>query len=709
MIGTTTGDGAAVPAAFLLAGARLVGDRAVVPDDVADEATALLTVLDELVRAQLDSPGAPGPARAPDAVAARRLEGGWRVLGPRGVPGSHRRDLELVLVGPAGVFVGVGVGWVNLRAAGGHLWRGPECADVVLDAVSADADAVRRLLAETGLAPAEVVPLVLATGTDPAPSVVRGVTVVGMARLASALVRRGARLEPPAVAALADVLTRTCPARPRADHHADPDRCVLAPLRATENDRVMRALDEALSTAPAPAWASWLHPEQARAVVRPLAGPALLGGPSGTGKTVAALQRARAAAASGRRVLVTSPAQGVVDAARAQARRIGGQGWDGVDLLGLPSVARRLLADRADASAEGIGGTDADLAACWDQAWAECGPPPSAAATLPAAPFWREEVAEVLGRGLDGEGDHADWCDSRPVLLPEVIRARVWELAEAYRHALRTRRLLDTEELYRRASARLAVAHRPPWDTVIVDGAQDCSWAALQLVVALGGTRAEGLLLVADPDQACPRSPATLGEAGVDLGDRVLPLRQDHRGAEAVLAAARDLAGGEPRARAVATAHPRRSGGRSAMVEVGSEAAEEAAVVAALAAERARAAATTDQLLVVDGLAGVARWTRVLTAAGVPVGIAARTGRPDGAVRVVTVEDARGLEAAQVFVTAAVTDIGTAGSGQGRASGAVGPALAASLARARARRLRLAAGRARDLLWVAVRGPAAAG
>ncbi|MFN8075688.1 MAG: AAA family ATPase [Kineosporiaceae bacterium] len=748
MFGTSTGDGSAAPAAFLLAGARLVGERASDPDDVGDEVAALVTVLDELVRARVQelphlprqrgpegatSPSPSAAALAPDVTAtARRLEGGWQVLGPRTWPGSHRRDLELVLVGPGGVLVGVGVGWVNLRVAGGHLWRGPECADVVLDAVSADADAVRRVLAEVGLAPAEVTPLALATGADPQPAVVRGVAVVGLARLASMLVRRGGRLEPPSVQAVGDALRRACPARGRqplgsggtggtggtgagAEEHRLPQLglAALAPLAATENDRVQRALDDVLSTPAAPAWATWLHPEQARAAGRPLPGPALLTGPSGTGKTVVALHRARVAAASGRRVLLTSPVRGVAQADRAVARRMAGWGWDGVDFLGLPAVAARILGDaRGDggpgpsgvAGPAGSEGAPVAADACWAQAWAEVGPPPGAG--LPTERFWREEVTAVLGRGLEAEQDHADWCDSRPVMLPEPVRARVWELAEAYRHALREAGALDEEELFRLARARLAVPHRPLWDAVVVDDAQDVTWAGLQLVLALAGARPEALLLVSDPDQACSRACATLGEAGLDLADRVLSLRQDHRCADQVLTAAHALMrSGDARGRLVAVAHPRRAGGQVVSAQARDDAEREALLVQALR-DHVPSGGRPDQAVLVADDEAVARWLSVLTAAGLPCtdladGGGHPGGRRDVAVRVGTPERARGRDFAHVLLPD--PDAFDPSPGLGPRSG---DAVVESLRAAGRRRRHAAATRARDLLWLCRTGDA---
>lgn len=749
------------PAAILPVMGSRAADQSVDADDVHDEVAALLTVLDELVRAQLpalapppdptadlvgalsaslpehlsatlakvltgqrrgdevvptprvaSAPGAaagsaPGgaggaaPGAAPpvvDAAVRRRLEGGWHVLGRRRWPASHRRDLDLLLAGPGGVFVVRAVGWAHLRGSGGHLWRGHECADIVLDAVSADTDAVRRVVAEAGLAAGEVRPLVLATGSDPQPGVVRGVAVVGVPRLASFLVRQGARLEPPAVQAIVEVLRRACPALPRPfDSFTDDGLprlgvAALAPLAPTENDRVMRALDDVLAAPAVPTWATWLHPEQARAVVRPLPGPALLTGPAGTGKTLVALHRVRTLAGSGRRVLITSPVPGIAEADRVLARRMAPATWDDVEVMGLVAVARRLLAEAGDPR---TGRIDTEAAhECWQRVWAGRG--------LVHEPdwlgqdFWREEVAEVVGRGFADADDHARWCSRRAVPLPEVVRRDVWTLAEEYRRRLEERGVLDAEQAFRLAHARLTLPHRPLWDCVVVDEAQEASWAGWRLIAALGATRTDGLLIVADADRAGRREPIGLGESGLDLGDRVLALRQDHRSAERVLVAAADLLGeGFQTRRPVATAHPRRAGGHVVQVVARSASEEEELLVRALTAGRQRSGGRPDQAVLVDRPADVAHWLAVLTAAGVPVSLPGAAGRGDGAVRVALIDRVRGAEAAQVYLPRWADDRDLIGA----VSEAERP-LADSVRDQQRRRLHLAAGRARDMLWV---------
>ena len=96
-------------------------------------------------------------------------DAGWHVLADRHWPGTRRANIDVLLVGPGGVFVVDVKNWREVRLEGGRLWRGDADADDEVRKLLDQTDAVEQLLAAEGLPPTEVVPLlVLAGGGTPA-------------------------------------------------------------------------------------------------------------------------------------------------------------------------------------------------------------------------------------------------------------------------------------------------------------------------------------------------------------------------------------------------------------------------------------------------------------------------------------------------------------------------------------------------------------
>jgi hypothetical protein len=118
---------------------------------------------------------------------------------------------DVELSGPGGVFVIDVKTWQDVRIEGGRLWRGQQQADDEVEKLQVQAIAVRSVLVEEGLAPAEVVPLLVLAGRRKVRAVVGEILVLGEFDLGMDLLRRGVRLSAAEVERVTAALEAGCP------------------------------------------------------------------------------------------------------------------------------------------------------------------------------------------------------------------------------------------------------------------------------------------------------------------------------------------------------------------------------------------------------------------------------------------------------------------------------------------------------------------
>nr|WP_269724414.1 nuclease-related domain-containing protein [Pseudofrankia inefficax] len=123
-------------------------------------------------------------------------DAGWHVLPDRQWPGSRRANIDVILVGPGGVFVIDVKNWREASVRDGRLWRGDADADDELGKLVRQTVAVEEVLAEAGLPPTEVIPLLVLAGRRNIRAALDRVLVIGEDDLVREVVPRGARLEP---------------------------------------------------------------------------------------------------------------------------------------------------------------------------------------------------------------------------------------------------------------------------------------------------------------------------------------------------------------------------------------------------------------------------------------------------------------------------------------------------------------------------------
>lgn len=217
------------------------------------------------------------------------VDTGWTVLPDRRWPGTRAANIDVLLAGPGGVFVVDVKNWRDVRVAEGRLWRGQEPADEATGNLRAQAAAVRAVLIEQGLAPAEVVPLLVLARRRNTRARLGDIHVVGELDLSLDLLRRGTRLGAAQVEQVVAALESACPpaaiSRSRAEHPSLPAASATSDRPPTAGpagqgvpalldvEKVWAGLIEAASAEPIEAWMTWLHPSQATLISRTWNGP----------------------------------------------------------------------------------------------------------------------------------------------------------------------------------------------------------------------------------------------------------------------------------------------------------------------------------------------------------------------------------------------------------------------------------------------------
>lgn len=634
---------------------------------------------------------------------------GWHLLPDRGWPGSRSAQVDLVLVGPGGVFIVDTKAWREVTIERGRILRGD--ADVT-DDVMALADlaySAEGELAEIGLAPGEVRPVVVLAGRSGINERIGPVHVVGERDVLRHVSSHGQRLTP---AQIDLVLPRTIAFFPQvgADRPVAPvvpEPVLPVPDEPTEDALLSRqdveqALLDGILAKPIEEWMSFLHPAQAKLVRRTFNGPARIRGAAGTGKTVVGLHRAAYLARSRPgRVLVTTYVRTLPRVLSEMLTRLAPDVVDRVEFMGTHAFARRLLVERGiDVHNDGR-----DIDAAWDAAWAAAGRDSMLDSDRLGRRYVRDEIDHVLkGRGITDFGAYADLTRAgRRYSLNVDQRKAVWGVYEAYDHELTTRGVHDWADLVLMAERELQKEPSDEYMAVIVDEAQDLSCATVRMLHALVGDRTDGLTLIGDGQQSIYPGGYTLPEAGVSLAGRGVVLSVNYRNTAQVLRFASRMVEGDEFAdiegttsRGDPTESVPRSGPEPTRVWCRTREEHDGLLV-----EQVRSVVKQvgtglgDVGVLCVTRDGVRRAVATLQGAGLPVvELEDYDGRPVEAVKVGTVKRAKGLEFKQVLVAHVSSDWvrpAPADDGAAREAWAL-----------RRRELYVAMTRARDGLWVGI-------
>ncbi|GIG41607.1 nuclease-related domain-containing DEAD/DEAH box helicase [Cellulomonas phragmiteti] len=626
------------------------------------------------------------------AALAPLAAAGYHLLADRQWPGSRRAQVDMVVVGPAGVFVVDTKAWADVTIAGDRIHRGQ---DDVTDELMALADLAYRTegeLAEVGLAPGEVHAVAVLAGRTGVDERVGPVQVVGDRDVLRQIARRGARLGPRQVdAVLARCLewfgqvgdpapvSTTLPEpvlpAPRgpvlladdAPDGSDASAAVVPEQRSAPDgpeplltdSEVHQAMLEGLMAAPVEEWMAFLHPAQARVVRRSYNGPARIRGAAGTGKTVVGLHRAAYLARTRQgKVLVTTYIRTLPDVLRQQLTRLAPDVVDRVEFAGVHETAKRILDERG--VTHRIDGKQ--IASAWTAAWGKVAGGSVIDTDRHEQDYWHEEVSYVIkGRGLTRWEQYADLprLGRRHRLGPHQRRV-VWELYEAYDRELRDRGVHDFADQIALAEAELR--REPPTDrytAVVVDEAQDLTCMMIRMMHAFVGDAPDGLTLVGDGQQTIYPGGFTLAEAGVSVAGRGTVLDVNYRNTREILQFASmlvrddefaDIEGAT--ARGDRPAEVPRTGPKPVYVRCASEADRQRRMVLRVHEVVAEVGTNFGDVGVLSlSRRGVEAATEALKKAGVPVvNLEKYDGVPVNRVKVGTVKRAKGLEFKQVLV-----------------------------------------------------------
>lgn len=494
-----------------------------------------------------------GIAATTESSVARKLSQlsayGYTLLHDRGWPGSRRAQVDLVVVGPSGLFIVDTKAWKDVEIAAGHVFRGQADVTEEVERLADLAYSAEQAMAEIGLAPGEVHAVAVLAGRKAFSAAVGTVEIVGEWDIARHVAARGQRLSDAQVDAVLAAAMRHFPVLGEpAPVAIDLPEPVLAveeqSVEIVPDQDVRDAIWEGIQAAPIEDWMSFLHPDQAKLVRRSFGGPSRIRGAAGTGKTVVGLHRAAYLARSQPgRVLVTTYVKSLPAVLATLLRRMAPDVADRVDFMSAHAFARRLLVERGIRCALDSKAVDAAFAA----AWREVGLPGPLGKLDQGTHYWKDEIDHVIkGRGITTFEPYANLprTGRRRQLRFEQRRA-VWDLYVAYERRLRAAGIQDFGDVVTLAEASLRKQPLETYAAVIVDEAQDLSCSMIRMLHGLVGNRPDGLTLIGDGRQTIYPGGFTLAEAGISLAGRGVVMTTNYRNTAEILELASSMIAGD--------------------------------------------------------------------------------------------------------------------------------------------------------------------
>ncbi|HEY9470809.1 MAG TPA: UvrD-helicase domain-containing protein [Propionibacteriaceae bacterium] len=618
------------------------------------------------------------------AIAERRLATrlspltahGYYLLADRKWPGSKNAQLDLIVVGPSGVWIVDSKHWNDFTVAAGAIFRDQsDVTDEVLRLADVAYDA-EEAFASVGLAPGEVRPILVMAGHKGRIGEVGPVEVVGEVDVHKHLASRGTRLTTNQVEQVLAVAMKYFPAYVGAQVDA-PDLTIAEPVldelpdsllddaALLSEEEVREALTEADLAAPVEDWMTFLHASQAALVRRTFNGPARIRGGAGTGKTVVGLHRAAylARVHPQGRILFTTFVRTLPAVMGNLLKRLAPDAADRVDFVHVHGFATDLLRERGIRTKVDSRRAQQIL----DQAWNSLAIEQRARlARQRPLEYWQEEVESVIkGRGFATFEQYADCArPGRMLRLTVDDRHAVWALYHEYDRLLRAEGISDFQDLVLLAEASLRKTPLEGYAAVIVDEAQDLSLAMIRMLHSLVGDAPDAFTLIGDGQQSIYPGGYVLSEAGISLSGRGVVMDHNYRNTAEIQAFAATLIADSSYTDIDDSSIPLPEGSRSDRLEGSTEnldlrhgpapeqpnfptrAAHDQALIA-----RIRLAVTSGEMnlgdiaILCDTNGQVATAENLLATAGVPtINLKEYAGLPGNAVKVGTIKRAKGLE-----------------------------------------------------------------
>lgn len=495
------------------------------------------------------------------AIAERRLATrlspltahGYHLLADRKWPGSKNAQLDLIVVGPSGVWIVDSKHWNNFTVAAGSMFRDQaDVTDEVLRLADVAYDA-EETFASVGLAPGEVRPILVMHGHKGRLGEVGPVEVVGEEDVHKHLAARGARLTTNQVEQVLAVAMKYFPTYVGAQTSA-PDFTVTEPVleelpnsvlddvALLSEDEVREALTEAQFAAPVEDWMTFLHPSQAALVRRTFNGPARIRGGAGTGKTVVGLHRAAYLARMHPhgRILFTTFVRTLPAVMGNLLKRMAPDAAERVEFVHVHGFATNLLKERGIRTKVDSRGVKQILTQAWLSLGADQRERLNRQRPLE---YWREELESVIkGRGFTTFEQYADCArPGRMLGLNVDDRHAMWALYQEYDRLLRAEGISDFQDLVLLAESSLRKTPLDGYAAVIVDEAQDLSLAMIRMLYSLVGDGPDAFTLIGDGQQSIYPGGYVLSEAGISLSGRGVVMDHNYRNTAEIQAFAATL------------------------------------------------------------------------------------------------------------------------------------------------------------------------
>jgi len=290
----------------------------------------------------------------------------------------------------------------------------------------------------------------------------------------------------------------------------------------TDADELARALDY-----PWDKWTVFLHPAQRQLVEKDYNGPARVSGSAGTGKTIVALHRAVHLARQypDARVLLTTFSDTLANALGVKLRCL---------ISNEPRLAERLDVAAIDAVGERLYGVHVGEA--------------KVVSRQQLKGLLAKHSAEVEGLRFSQRFMLGEWEDvvdawqlqtledylnvkrlGRKTRLPEAQRTLLWQVFTAIKASLDQQGLITRAGLFSELADKLGARKHPPYESAVIDEAQDISVAQLRFLAALGGDRPNSLFFAGDLGQRIFQTPFSWKALGVDIRGRSQTLRINYR------------------------------------------------------------------------------------------------------------------------------------------------------------------------------------
>lgn len=469
---------------------------------------------------------------------------GFHLLPDRKWPGSRNAQLDLVVVGPSGVWIVDSKHWNDFSLAAGSMFRGDaDVTDEVLRLADVANDA-ESAFAAVGLAPGEVRAALVMHGHKGRLGEVGPVEVVGELDVHLHLNSRGRRLSTSQVEQVLAVAMQHFPAYVGAQVDAPAvivSEPVLSELPDTVLDdgallseaEVLEALSAAELAPPIEDWMTFLHPAQAGIVRRTFNGPARIRGGAGTGKTVVGLHRAAylARVFPHRRILFTTFVKTLPVVLGNLLARLAPDVADRVDFTGVHGFASRVLRERGVRTNVQPRQASSLLKQAWASLNADLRSRLLERAGDAGFEYWQEEVSNVIkGRGFTSFEQYAN-CGrpGRLIRLNVDDRRAVWTLFEEYERLVRAAGIHDFNDLVLLAEKALKQNPLQDYAAVIVDEAQDLSLSMVRMLHSLVGDGQDAFTLIGDGQQSIFPGGYVLSEADISLAGRGVVLDLNYR------------------------------------------------------------------------------------------------------------------------------------------------------------------------------------